>query len=175
VRAGGRVPADGTIEKGEAEIDESMITARPRLAIPLVIALSTAVAARNGILVKDRLALERMRTVTAVLLDKTGTLTEGRHAVTGVAGAEIDVDEVLRIAGGVEADSEHPVARAIVTAAQAKGAIGGPVMLREQSIDNPNSIQPDVGTWTSRGAAVLYPVLDSTILGAFALEDTIRP
>ena len=57
------------------------------LAIPLVIALSTAVAARNGILVKDRLALERMRTITAVLFDKTGTLTEGRHVVTGVAGA----------------------------------------------------------------------------------------
>jgi len=303
VRAGGRVPADGTIEEGEAEIDESMITGESKpvvkdvgnrvvagtvstdssirvrvtavgddtaiagiqrlveaaqssssraqvladrfaaslfyvvtaaavitfiawwaagdldraitstvtvlviacphalgLAIPLVIALSTAVAARNGILVKDRLALERMRTITAVLLDKTGTLTEGRHAVTGVAGAEIDVDEVLRIAGGVDADSEHPVARAIVTAAQAKGAIatatefraitgrgveaviegqryavGGPVMLRERSIDIPNSIQPDVGTWTSRGAAVLYLVLDSTILGAFALEDTIRP
>ena len=73
------------------------------LAIPLVIALSTAVAARNGILVKDRLALERMRTVTAVLFDKTGTLTEGRHAVTRVAGAGIADEEVLRLAGGVEA------------------------------------------------------------------------
>ena len=170
------------------------------LAIPLVIALSTAVAARNGILVKDRLALERMRTITAVLFDKTGTLTEGRHAVTGVAGAGLDADEVLRIAGGVEADSEHPVARAIVAAAQAKGAVatasefraitgrgveaviegqryavGGPVMLRERAIDTPDSIQADVDTWTGRGAAVLYLVLDKTILGAFALEDTIRP
>ena len=78
------------------------------LAIPLVIALSTAVSARNGILVKDRLALERMRTINAVLFDKTGTLTEGRHVVTGVAGNGIADDEVLRLAGGVELDSEHP-------------------------------------------------------------------
>ncbi|BCB76990.1 hypothetical protein Pflav_034000 [Phytohabitans flavus] len=74
------------------------------LAIPLVIALSTAVSARAGILVKDRLALERMRTVDAVLFDKTGTLTKGAHKVTGVAGGP----DVLRLAAGVEADSEHP-------------------------------------------------------------------
>ena len=89
------------------------------LAIPLVISLSTAVAARNGILVKDRLALERMRTIDAVLFDKTGTLTKGEHVVTGVAAASgLDEDEVLRLAGGVESDSEHPLARAIVAAAQ---------------------------------------------------------
>src|SRR5690606_15426240 len=70
------------------------------LAIPLVIAISTAVSARAGILVKDRLALERMRTVDAVLFDKTGTLTRGAHVVTDVAAAAgHDVDEVLRLAG----------------------------------------------------------------------------
>ena len=130
------------------------------LAIPLVIALSTAVAARNGILIKDRLALERMRTVTAVLFDKTGTLTEGRHVVTGVAGVGIADEEVLRLAGGVELDSEHPLARAIVAAAREHGdvarasefqaitgrgveavvdgqryAVGGPVLLRERFVD----------------------------------------
>ena len=92
------------------------------LAIPLVIALSTAVAAKAGILVKDRLALERMRTVDAVLFDKTGTLTKGAHAVTGVAGRRRRPR--TRCCGSpaaVEADSEHPLARAIVTAAAERG------------------------------------------------------
>ena len=80
-------------------------------------------AARNGILVKDRLALEQSRTVDAFLFDKTGTLTKGEHTVVGVAGAGIDEDEVLRLAGGVESDSEHPLARAIVAAARARGDI----------------------------------------------------
>ena len=96
------------------------------LAIPLVISLSTALSARAGILVKDRLALERMRTIDAVLFDKTGTLTKGAHALTGVAAADgLSEDEVLRLAGAVEADSEHPLARAIVTAAGARNGGGG--------------------------------------------------
>ena len=303
VRAGARVPADGTIEEGEAELDESMITGESKpvakgtgdrvvagtvstdssirvrvsavgdntalagiqrlvadaqasnsraqvladrfagwlfyiataaavitfiawsiagdtdqaitstvtvlviacphalgLAIPLVIALSTAVSARNGVLVKDRLALERMRTITAVLFDKTGTLTEGRHVVTGVVGNGIPTDEVLRLGGGVELDSEHPLARAIVTAAREQGeparasefraltgrgveaiidgrryAVGGPVLLRERSLDIPHTIQSDVDAWIAHGAAVLYLVQDDEIIGAFALEDQIRP
>ena len=94
------------------------------LAIPLVISLSTAVSAKAGILVKDRLALERMRTIDAVLFDKTGTLTRGAHVVTGVAAAEgFTEDEVLRLAGGVESDSEHPLARAIVAAATERGDV----------------------------------------------------
>ncbi len=170
------------------------------LAIPLVISLSTAVAARNGILVKDRLALERMRNITAVLFDKTGTLTEGRHVVTGVAGADISSAEVLRLAGGVERDSEHPLARAIVTAAREHGepatstaftaitgrgveatiagirySVGGPVLLRERELFVPASVTDQVETWTARGAAVLYLVSDHAIIGAIALEDEIRP
>ena len=92
------------------------------LAIPLVISLSTALAARNGILVKDRLALERMRTVDVVLFDKTGTLTKGEHVVTGVVAVSgLDELEVLRLAAGVESDSEHPLATAIVAAAKERG------------------------------------------------------
>ncbi len=95
------------------------------LAIPLVIAIATAVSARAGILVKDRFALERMRNIDAVLFDKTGTLTRGAHAVTGVAAAEGAADDdVLRIAAGVESESEHPLARAIVSAARARGPSG---------------------------------------------------
>ena len=88
------------------------------LAIPLVIALSTEKAATSGVLIKDRLALERMRTIDVVLFDKTGTLTEGAHAVTGVATMpEVSEAELLAYAAAAETDSEHPVARAIVTAA----------------------------------------------------------
>src|SRR5512132_1945086 len=90
------------------------------LAIPLVIAISTALAARNGILVKDRLALERMRTVDAVLFDKTGTLTKGEPQVSGVAAVDSDEDGLLGLAASVEADSEHPLARAIVAAARTR-------------------------------------------------------
>ena len=92
------------------------------LAIPLVIALSTAVAAKAGILVKDRLALERMRVVDTVLFDKTGTLTKGAHVVRDVATTSgLPEAEALRLAAGVEADSEHPLARAIVAAAAVHG------------------------------------------------------
>jgi P-type Cu2+ transporter len=104
------------------------------LAIPLVVSLSTAISARAGILVKDRLALERMRTIDTVLFDKTGTLTRGAHVVTGVApAAGVDEATVLALAAAVEADSEHPLARAIVAAARervANGAAAGSTPLR---------------------------------------------
>ena len=90
------------------------------LAIPLVIAISSERAAKSGVLIKDRMALERMRTIDVVLFDKTGTLTEGAHAVTGVAAAVgVTEGELLALAAAAEADSEHPVARAIVAAAAA--------------------------------------------------------
>src|SRR5215213_8996508 len=82
------------------------------LAIPLVIAIAIGLAARSGILVKDRLALERMRTVDTVLFDKTGTLTKGEPTVSGVAAVDGDTDRLLRLAAAVESDSEHTLARA---------------------------------------------------------------
>ncbi|MET8229767.1 copper-translocating P-type ATPase [Micromonospora sp. NPDC005298] len=171
------------------------------LAIPLVVALSTAVAARSGILVKDRLALERMRTVGAVLFDKTGTLTRGEHAVTNLVTVPgIGRDEVLRIAAGVESDGEHPLARAIVAAAGRAGpapaagfrslpgrgvqatidgteyAVGGPALLREVGVSLPAGLAAATGRWSARGAAVLHLVrLPDTVLGAFALTDEVRP
>lgn len=171
------------------------------LAIPLVVSLSSALAARNGILVKDRLALERMRTVDAVLFDKTGTLTRGEHAVTGVAGAGGLTDlEVLRLAGAVESDSEHPLARAIVAAATERTsipragefhaiagrgveavvdgeryAVGGPALLRERSLRAPDELGGEIDRWSARGAAVLHLAHGDQILGALALEDEVRP
>jgi Cu2+-exporting ATPase len=171
------------------------------LAIPLVIALSTAISARQGILVKDRLALERMREVTTVLFDKTGTLTRGEPVVTGVATLHGDEDELLALAAAVEADSEHPLARAIVQRAKDMGlslpqasqfraiagrgveatvngrevAIGGPTMLRERGLRVPPAISRQTAAWADRGAAILHVVRDGQIIGALALEDQIRP
>jgi Cu2+-exporting ATPase len=168
------------------------------LAIPLVISISTALAARNGILVKDRLSLERSRLVDVVLFDKTGTLTRGAHVVTGVAGS--DPDTVLARAGAVEAESEHPLARAIVAAARDRGpipsareframsgrgveasvdgarlAVGGPALLRERALEAPGELRSETDAWQSRGASVLYLVQDGAVTGAFALEDRVRP
>src|SRR3546814_4342933 len=91
---------------------------------------SSSLAARNGILVKDRLALEQSRKVDAFLFDKTGTLTKGEHVVVGAAGAGISEDEVLRLAAGVESDSEHPLARAIVAAAKERGDVAAATEFR---------------------------------------------
>ena len=170
------------------------------LAIPLVIAISTSMAARNGILVKDRLALEKMRTVDVVLFDKTGTLTKGSHRLSALASLDGEDDRLLAVAAAVEAESEHPLARAIVTAAKEKGdipvaqrframsgrgvegevdgskvAVGGPAMLREMDLEIPPSLADGVATWTQRGAAVLYVIENGEITGAVSLEDEVRP
>jgi len=171
------------------------------LAIPLVIAISTAVSARAGILVKDRLALERMRTIDAVLFDKTGTLTKGAHVVTGVAAADtVDEDRMVAIAGAVESDSEHPLARAITAEAARRCdvpaatdfrartgrgvdavvdgeqySVGGPALLRELGAPVPGEVQRRTDEWVARGAAALYLFHGDGIIGAFALEDEVRP
>ena len=171
------------------------------LAIPLVVSISTSLAARNGILVKDRLALERMRTVDAVLFDKTGTLTAGAHRVTAVHAADgEDAAEVLSLAAAVEAESEHPLARAIRAAAaerseapEASGftsmagrgvratvaghdvAVGGPSLLRELGIEAPESLRGAVDEAARRGASLLTVVRDGVVIGALRLEDTVRP
>lgn len=169
------------------------------LAIPLVISISTALSARNGILVKDRLALERMRDIDVVLFDKTGTLTAAEHVVSGLAATDGNDDEVLRWAGAVESDSEHPLARAIVAAAKKAGeipkatefrsmtargveasvngrhlAVGGPKLMQERSAELPDELRDQVSGWKARGAAVLYLLEDDRVLGAFALEDEVR-
>ncbi len=168
------------------------------LAIPLVIAISTGVSARAGILVKDRLTLEQMRTVDTVLFDKTGTLTAGRPAVFEVAGA--DDDDVLRIAAAVETQSEHPLARAIEAAARERGgvpgvldfdsmtgrgvggtvdgarvSVGGPALLRELGLDEPAALADRVSAWRARAATVLFVIRDADVEGAIAVEDAVRP
>ncbi|WP_124714120.1 heavy metal translocating P-type ATPase [Mycolicibacterium nivoides] len=165
------------------------------LAIPLVVSIATERAARGGVLIKDRLALETMRTVGAVLFDKTGTLTKGEPAVTAVVATDRPENEVLALAAAAEADSEHPLARAIVAAAQHRGLdipaasdfssspavgvsalvggqrvqVGGPALL-EQAGQTP---LPDTVRWD--GATVLHVLVDGSVAGALALADEIRP
>ncbi|HEX9970318.1 MAG TPA: heavy metal translocating P-type ATPase, partial [Acidimicrobiales bacterium] len=193
--------ATGDVDEAVVRTVTVLVIACPHalgLAIPLVVSLSSAVAARSGILVKDRLALERMRSVDAVLFDKTGTLTKGEHVVTGVVGDGIDDRAVLRIAAAVESESEHPLARAIVAAASgdvASGtdvrtmtgrgveatvegrryAVGGPNLLRQRHAAEPAGITPTTDEWRARGAAVLYLLEGDEVRGAMALEDEVRP
>jgi P-type Cu2+ transporter len=170
------------------------------LAIPLVVSISTSKSARAGILVKDRQALELMRQVDVVLFDKTGTLTKGRHAVVDVAAVDGDDDRLLALAAAVEADSEHPLARAIVTTARDRGlelsrasgfrsltgrgveadvggsrvAVGGPALLRERHLTATGQLAERIEGWRQRGAAVLTVVAGDQVLGALALEDQVR-
>jgi Cu2+-exporting ATPase len=167
------------------------------LAIPLVVSIATERAARGGVLVKDRLALESMRTVGAVLFDKTGTLTKGEPAVSAVVAVDgRSEDEVLALAAAAEMDSEHPLARAIVAAARSRNVavpasadftsspavgvtatvdghvvrVGGPRLLAEAD-------QAELGAaaaWHAEGAIVLHVLVDGTVTGALALADEIR-
>ncbi len=165
------------------------------LAIPLVIAISTSLGARNGLLVKNQIALERARNLDVVIFDKTGTLTKGQPALAAVSGA--NETEVLRLAASVEADSEHPLARAIVAGAKARGiepaavtgfeslagrgaqakvdgrdvSVGGPRLLADLGL----SADPTTEVWAREGRTVLHVVAEGKVVGALAVEDEIRP
>ena len=195
----------GTIDEAITRTVTVLVISCPHalgLAIPLVIAISTAMSAQQGILVKDRLALERMRLVDTILFDKTGTLTMGQHVVREIATVpEVTADQLLAIAAAVEAESEHPLARAIVQEAAARQldlppatdfradagrgvtariagetiAIGGPVLLRERNLVIPDALAGQEDAWRARGASVLHVVQGARVVGAFALEDQVRP
>jgi len=162
------------------------------LAIPLVIAISTSLGARNGLLIKDRLALERARALDVVIFDKTGTLTRGEPLLVDATD-----EESLRLAAAVEAESEHPLARAIVEGARARGvgtgvagefeasagrgvradvdghpvAVGGPRLLSDLG----QAPLPSAADWDREGRTVLHVIVDGEVRGAVAIEDEIRP
>ena len=168
------------------------------LAIPLVVSIATERAARGGVLIKDRLALESMRTVDAVLFDKTGTLTMGEPTVTGIAtSGDRTEQDVLSLAAAAESDSEHPLARAILGAAESRelqvpaasdfssspavgvraeinGAVievGGPQLLKQHGVQ-----ELDVAEhWREQGAIILHVIADGAVIGALRLADKVRP
>ncbi len=167
------------------------------LAIPLVVSIATERAARGGVLVTDRAALEAMRTIDTILFDKTGTLTRGEPALTQILALDgYDQDELLAMAAAAESDSEHPLARAVVNAASERTlphhpatdfraatgvgvtatvdgrtvSVGGPALLREHQL----SPLPRSQAWQTDGAIVLHVLVDGQLAGALALADEVR-
>ena len=189
----------GEPEQAVARVITVLVIACPHalgLAIPLVVAIATERSARAGVLVKDRLALERMRTVTTVAFDKIGTLTRGEPAlvaVESVPGAGATEDQVLALAAAAEADSEHPLARAIVRAAAERGLpvpaaadfasqpalgvtatvggtqvrVGGPRLLAEQALVDP-------APYRGEGVTRLFVLRDGVLVGVLSLADEVR-
>jgi Cu2+-exporting ATPase len=172
------------------------------LAVPLVIAISTTLGARGGLLVRDRRGLEEARHLSAVVFDKTGTLTLGEHRVVDVATIQgLTSEEALRLAAGVEHDSEHPIARALVKSAEERGqrvpssanfeylpgrgvhaevegrrlSAGGPNMLSAVGVE-PDGAVRDLGERAaSRGQSAVYLIERERVVAAFAIADAIRP
>ena len=193
----------GEINTGIERTVTVLIIACPHalgLAIPLTIAVATNISASAGILVKSRLALERMRKVDAVLFDKTGTLTFGKHSVKDAFAITMSKEELLSLSAAVESDSEHPLAKAIVEAGTKIGslpkatnfeslsgrgvkasvdgnsiAIGGPSYLKEQSLSIPTEMNEKIQEWINQSISILYVIKDGVIIGAIALEDQMRP
>jgi Cu2+-exporting ATPase len=172
------------------------------LAVPLVVAISTAMAARNGVLVRDRLAMEEARHVDVVIFDKTGTLTKGSHGVVDmVTVAGMDEGEALALAAAIEGDSEHMIARGIRTAAEERNVkavtiggfeaikgrgvkaeyggkpvyVGGPRLLEMLDLTLPPSVRDFVESVEAKGQTVVFLVEGNEVIAAFALADVIRP
>ena len=171
------------------------------LAVPLVVAISTTLGARNGLLVRDRRGLEEARGLDTVIFDKTGTLTLGEFRVVEMAVADgMGEEEALRIAAGVESGSEHPIARGIVKTAEDRGMeipvaddfraltgrgvaasvdgveyhMGGPALLKEEEVTVPDRLQDAAEGAAGRGQAVIYLLREGEAVAAFAVADAIR-
>ena len=169
------------------------------LAIPLVTAISTTKAAKSGLLVRQRMALENARNIDVVLFDKTGTLTKGEQGVVDII-ADGDTKELLKLAAAVENESEHPIARAIVSSAKeqnlsighatgfsalsGRGAkatvngktihVGGPRMIEELGAALPENIKTASAKASDDGKTVIYVIENKKVLGAIMLADVIR-
>ena len=172
------------------------------LAVPLVIAISTTLGARGGLLVRDRRGLEEARNLTTVVFDKTGTLTLGEHRVVDIATADgVSADDALRLAAAIERDSEHPIARAIVKSADERSLLipvssdfkylagrgvwgtvegrklagGGPNLLKELGVDPQPSLREAAERAAARGQSTIYLIEGNRAIAAFAVADAIRP
>ena len=194
-------PASFTIER----VVTVLVIACPHalgLAVPLVVAISTTIGARSGLLVRDRRGLEEARNVTIVVFDKTGTLTLGEHRVVGMRAAEgVDELEALRLAAAVEGDAEHPVAKAIVKSAEERGvkppqatefeaipgfgvqavvegrrlAEGGPNLLKKLAAEPAPALRSFADEAAARGQGAIYLIEARRVLAAFAVADAVRP
>ncbi len=172
------------------------------LAVPLVVAITTASAAQNGILVRNRLALESARQIDVIIFDKTGTLTKGEQGLAAMQAADGgDIEEALALTAAIEGDSEHIIAKAIREAAQEKKLslpkvsefeaqkgrgvrarvngqeawVGGPRLLESLNLQLPNRMVDFSASSGAKGQTVVYLVKDKQVAAGFALADVIRP
>lgn len=169
------------------------------LAVPLVVAISTAIAATNGLLIRNRAAFETARNINAVVFDKTGTLTEGKFGVTDVLifDSTLSQEKLIDLAAAIEAHSEHPIAKGIVNsrknvykvenfkAIPGKGAEGNvenkeikvvsPGYLREKNIKLDDMNATRISALSMQGKTVIYVMINNQLKGAVALADIIRP
>jgi Cu2+-exporting ATPase len=177
-----------------------MVTTCPHalgLAIPLVVAVSTAMSAKNGVLIRDRQSFENMKNIHAVIFDKTGTLTEGKFGVTDVISFKKDLfseQEILKYAASVEKESEHPIAQGIVKSAPETYPIkdflshpgeGVEAMVEDREVkvvspthiktDNLEVTNPELFDVLKQPKTVVYVIIDGENTGAIALADMIRP
>ncbi len=166
------------------------------LAIPLVVAVSTALAAHGGLLIRNRIAFESARNMQAVVFDKTGTLTQGRFGITDILlfkNSQWAQEELLNYAGSLEVHSEHPIAQAIASKSSAhwrveefaaipgigaEGKIQGkkikvvsPFYLREKNIKIDDAL---LAPWNVQGKTVVFVLIDDQVQGAIALSDLVR-
>ena len=171
------------------------------LAVPLVVAISTTLGARNGLLVRDRRGLEAARDIDVVVFDKTGTLTLGAHRVVGISVADgVDEDDAIRLAAAVEADSEHPIARGIVASARERelevpsaegfkalpgrgvqadvdgetAYVGGPSLLESLGVEPSDALREAADDAGSRGRAVVYLVRGDGVEAVIEVADKVR-
>lgn len=170
------------------------------LAVPLVVAITTSIAAKNGILVRDRLALEAARNIDVVIFDKTGTLTEGKFGVVGISTDGWQEDSALALAAAIESDSEHLIARAIRNEAESrqialptvsqfsalKGRgvqaiyegkpvyVGGPRLLEMLGISPSSSLTAFANGAGQKSQSVVYLIVEKQVVAAFAIADVIR-
>jgi P-type Cu2+ transporter len=171
------------------------------LAVPLVVAISTTLGARSGLLVRDRRGLEEARLLDTVVFDKTGTLTIGEQRVVDVTAAGMAPDEALRLAAALERDSEHAVAHAIVASAEERrlavpavssfeylpglgvsGTVegrglraGGPNLLRSLDAEPPAELRQAAEAAAGRGQAAIWLLEEDRVVAVFAIADQIRP
>ena len=170
------------------------------LAVPLVVAISTTLGATSGLLVRDRRGLEEARNLSTVIFDKTGTLTLGEFRVVAMSAAEDSEEEALRIAAGVESESEHPIARGIVKTAQdrkieipaadhfrnltGRGVaatmdgmeyyMGGPMLLKSEGIEVSPSLSKTAENAAEQGQTAIYLLRKGAAVAVFAVADAIR-
>jgi len=172
------------------------------LAVPLVVTITTTLGARNGVLIRDRLALEIVRQIDVVVFDKTGTLTEGKFGVAGIKTVTgIDEAQALALAAAIESDSEHLIAQALRHTAHQRGLVlpkissfeaikgrgvralydgkevyvGGPRLLEMLHLDLPEELAAFTRTEEAKARTVVYLCADSQVWAAFSVADTIRP